>query len=105
VVSGGKRLGPAAASLVAWLVLALVNQVLITATAVEAPLGTRLLLRLYDAGQLVAHRTVEVYDLERDAAELRNLVDTSAPAVERAIETAKLFFGMHSPGGRERIAE
>jgi hypothetical protein len=54
VVYGGKTLGPGGALLVAWLVLAAVNQVLIAVNAAEAPLGTRLLHRSYDAGQLVA---------------------------------------------------
>ncbi|HEX6276549.1 MAG TPA: sulfatase [Polyangiaceae bacterium] len=67
--------------------------------ALYVPGGT--LKVIFDA----KHRTTEVYDLEQDAGELRNLVDTSDPEVERAIETAKLFFDVHSRGGRERIPD
>jgi hypothetical protein len=52
-----------------------------------------------------ARRTIEVYDLARDAQERRNLVDTSEPQVEQAIEIAKLFFETHAWRRRERVSD
>jgi hypothetical protein len=43
----------------------------------------------------VPGKTVEVYDLNQDAAERVNLVGTPDPSVRSAVETARLFFHQH----------
>jgi hypothetical protein len=47
------RMGPGGAQLVAWTVLAVVNQLLLVTRPLSAPFGARLLHHAYDAGQLV----------------------------------------------------
>lgn len=80
MTEGRKTLGLGSAALVGWSVLAAVNQALIAALAVPAPLGERALHRVYDAGQLLA---VGVASLA--AVELSKKGFARLPRLDRAL--------------------
>lgn len=52
-----------------------------------------------------AKATIEVYDLRKDPAERENLIDSGRADVRSAVETARMFFHVHTPLAAEPEGE